>query len=100
MREGGGARVVEVRKGGTADAGGLKAGDIVVELGGSAIKEVPVLQRRVAAVKPGQTMKLAVIRERKPMSFSVKIGEMPSDEPMVAEGPSTDEWGLSVESLT
>jgi serine protease Do len=87
-------------KGSPADAAGLKPGDIVVELGGSPIKEVPDLQRRVAAVRPGQTMKLTVIREKKPMSFSVKIGEMPSDEPVVAEGPGTDEWGLSVESLT
>jgi Do/DeqQ family serine protease len=100
VKEGGGVLVAEVMKGSPADTAGLKAGDIVVELGGSAIKEVPDLQRRVASVKPGQTMKLTVIRERKPMSFSVKMGEMPSDEPVVAEGPATDEWGLSVESLT
>jgi serine protease Do len=100
VKEGGGVLVAEVMKGSPADTAGLKAGDIVVELGGSAIKEVPDLQRRVAAVKPGQTMKLTVIRERKPMSFSVKMGEMPSDEPVVAEGPATDEWGLSVEALT
>jgi Do/DeqQ family serine protease len=95
-----GVLVADVMKGSPADAAGLKPGDIVVELGGSPIKEVPDLQRRVAAVRPGQTMKLTVIRERKPMSFSVKMGEMPSDEPVVAEGPGTDEWGLSVESLT
>ena len=100
VKEGGGVLVAEVMKGSPADTAGLRAGDIVVELGGSAIKEVPDLQRRVAAVKPGQTMKLSVIRERKPMSFSVKMGEMPSDEPVVAEGPATDEWGMSVESLT
>ena len=100
VKEGGGVLVAEVMKGSPADTAGLKAGDIVVELGGSPIKEVPDLQRRVAAVKPGQTMKLAVIRERKPMSFTVKIGEMPSDEPILAEGPGTDEWGLTVESLT
>jgi serine protease Do len=100
VKEGGGVLVSEVMKGSPADTAGLKAGDIVVELGGSPIKEVPDLQRRVAAVKPGQTMKLAVIRERKPMSFTVKIGEMPSDEPIVAEGPGTDEWGLTVEALT
>ena len=100
VKEGGGVLVAEVMKGSPADTAGLKAGDIVVELGGSAIKEVPDLQRRVAAVKPGQTMKLTVIRERKPMAFSVKMGEMPADEPVVAEGPATDEWGLSVESLT
>jgi serine protease Do len=100
VKEREGVLVADVMKGSPADAAGLKPGDIVVELGGSPIKEVPDLQRRVAAVRPGQTMKLTVIREKKPMSFSVKIGEMPSDEPVVAEGPGTDEWGLSVESLT
>src|SRR5262247_1564934 len=99
-KEGGGVLVAEVMKGSPADTAGLRAGDVVIELSGTPIKEVPDLQRRVAAVKPGQTMKLAVIRERKPMSFTVKIGEMPSDEPVVAEGPGTDEWGLTVESLT
>ena len=100
VKEREGVLVAEVMKGSPADAAGLKAGDIVVELGGGPIKEVPDLQRRVAAVKPGQTMKLTVIRERKPMAFSVKMGEMPADEPVVAEAPGTDEWGLGVESLT
>src|SRR5437867_9392419 len=100
VKEGGGVLVAEVMKGSPADVAGLRAGDVVVELGGSAIKEVPDLQRRVAAVKPGQTMKLTVIRERKPVAVSVKIGEMPADEPVVAEAPGTDEWGLSVEALT
>jgi serine protease Do len=92
--------VAEVMKGSPADAAGLRAGDVVVELGGAPIKEVPDLQRRIAAVRPGQTMKLTVIRERKPVAVSVKIGEMPADEPVVAEAPWTDEWGLSVELLT
>src|SRR5437867_1749707 len=100
VKEGAGVLVAEVMKGSPADAAGLRAGDVVVELGGAPIKEVPDLQRRIAAVKPGQTMKLTVIRERKPVAVSVKIGEMPADEPVVAEAPGTDEWGLSVELLT
>src|SRR5437867_3341539 len=100
VKEGAGVLVAEVMKGSPADVAGLRAGDVVVELGGAPIKEVPDLQRRIAAVKPGQTMKLTVIRERKPVAVSVKIGEMPADEPVVAEAPGTDEWGLSVELLT
>src|SRR5437879_3209327 len=100
VKEGAGVLVAEVMKGSPADVAGLRAGDVVVELGGAPIEEVPDLQRRIAAVKPGQTMKLTVIRERKPVAVSVKIGEMPADEPVVAEAPGTDEWGLSVELLT
>ncbi len=100
VKEREGVLVAEVMKGSPAEAAGLRAGDVVVELGGTPIKEVPDLQRRIAAVKPGQTMKLTVIREKKPVPVTVKIGEMPADEPVVAEALGTNEWGFSVESLT
>src|SRR2546422_2422723 len=95
-----GVLVAEVMKGSPAETAGLRAGDVVVELSGAPIKEVPDLQRRIASIKPGQTMKLTVIRDKKPVAVTLKIGEMPADEPVVAEAPGNDEWGLSVESLT
>jgi len=100
VKEREGVLVAEVMKGSPAEAAGLRAGDVVIELSGATIKEVPDLQRRIAAVKPGQTMKLTVIREKKPVTVSVKIGEMPADEPLLAEAPARDEWGLTVEALT
>jgi Do/DeqQ family serine protease len=100
VKEREGVLVAEVMKGSPAEAAGLKAGDVIVDLSGTPIKEVPDLQRRIAAIRPGQTMKLTVIRDKKPVSVTVKIGEMPADEPLVAEAPGNDEWGLSVESLT
>src|SRR5437660_771868 len=100
VKEREGVLVAEVMKGSPADTAGLKAGDVVVELSGTPIKEVPDLQRRIASIRPGQTMKLVVIRHKKPVPITVKIGEMPADEPLVAEAPGNDEWGLSVEALT
>src|SRR5213594_2091032 len=100
VKEREGVLVAEVMKGSPADAAGLKAGDVVVDLSGTPIKEVPDLQQRIASIRPGQTMKLTVIRDKKPVSVTVKIGEMPADEPLVAEAPGNDEWGLNVESLT
>src|SRR5512138_2640920 len=100
VKEREGVLVAEVMKGSPAEAAGLKAGDVVVDLSGTPIKEVPDLQRRIAAIRPGQTMKLTVIRDKKPVPITVKIGEMPADEPLVAEAPGNDEWGLNVESLT
>src|SRR5499425_392493 len=48
VREKGGVLVADVMRGGPADSGGLRPGDVIVEFGGSPIKEVPDLQRRVA----------------------------------------------------
>jgi serine protease Do len=100
VKEREGVLVAEVMKGSPADTAGLRAGDVVVDLSGTPIKEVPDLQRRIAAIRPGQTMKLTVIRDKKPVPITVKIGEMPADEPVVAGAPGNDEWGLSVGSLT
>jgi len=100
VKEREGVLVAEVMKGSPAETAGLKAGDVVVELSGTPIREVPDLQRKIAAIRPGQTMKLVVIRDKKPVPVTVKIGEMPADEPVVAEAPGNDEWGLSVEALT
>ncbi|PYM45345.1 MAG: peptidase, partial [Candidatus Rokuibacteriota bacterium] len=79
-----GVLVAEVMKGGPAEAAGMRQGDVIVELGGAPIKEVPELQRRVAAVAPGQSVRLKVIRERKPVALSVTVAEMPAEEPVLA----------------
>src|SRR2546423_7790076 len=100
VREREGVLVAEVINGGPAEAAGVRQGDVIVELNGAPIKEVPDLQRRIASIRPGQTMKLVVIRDKKPVPITVKIGEMPADEPLIAEAPGNDEWGLSVAALT
>src|SRR5439155_26487293 len=92
--------VAEVMKGGPAEAAGVRQGDVVVELNGAPIKEVPELQRRVAAVAPGQSVRLKVIRERKPVALSVTVAEMPADEPVLAGAPEDETWGFGVEPLS
>ena len=91
------------RAGGRRDEGrarprppACEPGDVIVELGGTPISEVPDLQRRVATVASGPDDEAR--RHPRPDAagqLNVKIGEMPADEPLVAEvdaGP--DGWGL------
>ncbi|PYM68254.1 MAG: peptidase [Candidatus Rokuibacteriota bacterium] len=47
-----GVLVAEVMKGGPAEAAGVRQGDIIVELNGAPIKEVPELQRRSTRATP------------------------------------------------
>src|SRR6184192_2011105 len=53
VKEREGVLVADVMKGGPADTAGLRGGDVVVELDGTRIREVPDLQRRIAGVAPG-----------------------------------------------
>jgi serine protease Do len=94
-----GVLVADVVKGSPAEAAGVKAGDVIVEFGGHAVKEVPDLQRRVAATAPGRPSPLVVVRDRRRERLTVKIGEMPGEETMVAAS-AEEGWGLKVEPLT
>ena len=58
----GGVLVADVMKDSPAEASGLKAGDIIVELSGAPVKDVTELQKRVAAVSPGQSVPMTVLR--------------------------------------
>jgi serine protease Do len=99
VKEDAGVLVAEVMKDGPAAGGGLKSGDVVVSFAGAAIRDVPDLQKRVAAVEPGRPTPLVVMRDGKSVSLTVKIGEQPPDE-SAADTPPDEVLGLSVEPLT
>jgi len=100
VREREGVLVADVIKGGPAETAGLKPGDVIIELNGAKIREVPELQRRVANVAPGQSVAVRVVRDRAAQSLRVRVGEMPTDEPVVATpGSGPEGFGLQVEPL-
>lgn len=77
-----GVSVHEVVPDSPAQKGGLKAGDVIVECDGTAVKEVTQLQRAISGFKPGQTVKMKVVSysDKKSKNLSVKIGDVPPDE--------------------
>jgi serine protease Do len=95
-----GVLVADVLKDSPAEAAGMKAGDIIVELGGAPIREATDLQKRVAAIVPGRAAALTVLRDRKPTKLTVKIGEQPGEETVLAAGPKGEGLGLTVEALS
>src|SRR5213593_1320670 len=100
VREREGVLVADVMKGGPAEVAGLKPGDVIVELNGVKIREVPELQRRVANVAPGASVAVGVVRDRATQKLRVRVGEMPNDEPVVATPDAGPEgFGLQVEPL-
>jgi serine protease Do len=99
-REKEGVLVADVMRGGPAETAGLRAGDIIVEFAGTAITEVPDLQRLVAAIPPGQGVPVKVVRDRAPVTVTVKIGEMPGEDAVAAADTSDETWGYTGEALT
>src|SRR4030095_8690833 len=85
VREREGVLVSDVLRGGPGEAAGLRPGDVIVDLGGTKIREVPDLQRRVANVAPGQTVAVGVVRDRAPQRLSVRVGEMPTEDATAVE---------------
>jgi len=99
VRERDGVLVADVMKGGPAETAGLRAGDIVVELNGMRIREVPDLQRRVAGVAPGERVRVVVLRDGARQPVTVTIAEMPTEEPLAALA-GAEGFGMQVEPLS
>jgi serine protease Do len=70
-----GAIVENVSKGGPAEKGGLLAGDIIVAINGSAVKDGDDLISRVADTPVGGQAVLSIDREGKPVSLKVTIAD-------------------------
>jgi hypothetical protein len=69
-----GLRLSGVRAGSPADKAGLKAGDIVVELGGTEVKDLYSYTDALYAHKPGETVAITVVRGSERITVQVTLG--------------------------
>ena len=100
-----GAFVDSVEKDGPAEKAGVQAGDTIVKVGGTPIKETRQLIDRVSAVAPGGKVELEIVREGKTRTVTATLGERPgaeNGEEESGEAPqgAVDKLGLSVEDLS
>ena len=79
-----GALIAGVLKGGPADRGGVKPGDVLLNVNGKAVEDSSSLLNLIAALKPGEQAMLAVSRKKQTMEFSVKVEKRPP-QPRQAE---------------
>ncbi len=70
-----GLRLMGVRPESPADKGGLKAGDIIVEFGGTAVKDLYSYTDALYAHQPGDVVKVVVMRDGKRVELSVTLGK-------------------------
>jgi serine protease Do len=70
-----GVIVSQVQPGGPAEKGGLKMGDMINSLDGRAIRDSDDLVNEIANRRPGSSIRLGYIRDDKPGTATVTIGD-------------------------
>lgn len=75
-----GALVTQVIDGSPAETAGLKPYDLIIEFNGKPITSTGDLSRNVATTPIGQSANLKVIRNGKPTSLKLKVGQQDEDK--------------------
>ncbi len=70
-----GALIAGVLRGSPADSGGIKPGDILLAVGGHAVKNPQVMLDLIAGQKPGETVTFKLRRHSNVLETTVKIGK-------------------------
>jgi len=102
-----GALIAEVMEGSPAAEGGLRSGDIVLELNGREVETSSDLPPMVGRTPVGESARLTVLREGREIELDVEVGQLP-DKSGVGRDPSgpgdrgdssADPLGLTIEPL-
>jgi serine protease Do len=75
-----GCLVREVMKGGPAAKGGLKDGDIILKVAGTAVQDASDLRNMVADLRPGEKYEFEILRDGKRQTVGLKIGAKPDED--------------------
>lgn len=74
-----GPRITKVFKDTGADKAGLQVGDIVTRVADQAVKTATSLSSRIGQLRPGDSLKLFIIRDEKEMEILATLGHPPED---------------------
>ncbi|VEJ45103.1 Do family serine endopeptidase [Bartonella vinsonii] len=79
LKEDKGALITDPLKG-PAEKAGIKAGDVIISVNGEKINDARDLAKRIANIRPGETVTLGIWRSGKEENIKVKLASMPEDE--------------------
>jgi serine protease DegQ len=72
-----GALIAGVLKGGPADVGGVRPGDILLSVNDQAVSDSASLLNLIAALKPGKDAQLTVARKQQSLKLKIRVGRRP-----------------------
>jgi Do/DeqQ family serine protease len=96
-----GALVNSVDPDGPAAKSGLKSGDVIVKVDGSAIADSNQLRNRISSLAPGTAVNLGVFSQGAERQVSVTLGELPDAAKSAKNGDAaSDDLGMTLSPLT
>lgn len=104
LKDNSGALVSQVTPDSPASRAGMQVGDVITEVNGNKVESATDLQLIVSQHSPGTEMSMHVLRNGKPETLQVKLGEYHSDQ-QVADNSDSDQekgarLGVAVQDLT
>jgi serine protease Do len=107
LQEATGAIVAQVTPDSPASRGGLQQGDVITQINGEKVINGSTLQVAVSEMTPGTKITLGVIRDGKPTTLNLTVGQFhgnsevaSNDSPEGEDGAHTGKLGLAVGDLT
>ncbi len=101
MKEAKGALIGDVVKGGPAEKGGMKTGDIIIKFDGKDVKSSSDLPRLVAEMPVGKTVDVIIVREGKELHLSLKIEKLTEEKiSTVQPNAPVQSYGMKVDNIT
>ena len=99
-----GAIVAQVTPDSPASRGGVQTGDVITKLNGETIANGSALQIAVSQMAPGTKIALGVMRDRKPVTLSLTVGQFHGNSEVAQndgpDGAQSGRLGLAVSDLT
>jgi len=77
LKQKSGAIIAGVIRGGPADKAGMKPGDILVSIAGKPVRDTTEMLNLVAQLKPGNTAKIVVFRNKQEPTLEITVGKRP-----------------------
>jgi serine protease Do len=107
LKQRSGALVVQVPKDGPAAKAGVEPGDVILEVNGKPIPNRDELIRLITGTKPGTTVPVKLLREKKEMTVNITVEELDLEVEsgtLQGQGPGPEEegagFGLTLGNLT
>jgi serine protease Do len=104
LQDADGAIVTQVSPDSPGASAGLKSGDVIRKIDGKPVSNSSALQMAVSGRTPGTTISVDLLRDGKPQTLSIKLGEFHAKSEVAdnssAPGEQKGKLGLAVNDLT